>query len=318
MAVGYRSGIITGKIGSDVGYVVKNAKGRTSQGWRTYQPHVSNPNKYAQRYNRVILSTVARAYSVLRPICDHSFEGVSGASRNQKEFMRHNIRIMQDMAQNGNGNFNPRSIFNGVTNPYLISKGSLPVCDSGLALSRLQVMFPSGLSDNPTLGEFFQVMGWTDGGQITICWTEGDPSSDINLFRYARLVFKLGERYNGGNNQIATVDTPLFTVLEDNKVKISYYNLETTSTVNNYWDFERLFGANDNVIGFDIGGLLDDDYGYSLGSYGVINSTLVGSTWKRSNCFLVDVAGGFEAYDLNKAIDSYTTILNSSLYLNHG
>ena len=56
-----------------------------------------------------------------------------------------------------------------------------------------------------------------------------------------------------------------------------------------------------------------------MGAGAVINSCLVGNTWKRSTQALFCVNdGGDDNYTLDKAIASYTTIQNSSLYLNKG
>lgn len=320
MAVGYRGGLITGKIGGDVGYMVKNAKGRTSQGWRAYQAHVSNPNNYSQRYNRVILSTMAKAYSILRPICDHSFEGVSGASRNQKEFAKYNIRMLQELAPTGNGNFNPRTVFTPLANPYLISKGSLPTFNvNSLGSGQyIEVKFPQGLgTDSPTYKDLFNVMGWTDGGQITVLMCCGDPASEFLVFKYVRFVFKLGSSLDNTTG-IANLDTQLTISTGGSGTPAEYLNCTIES---------------ENVDGFEVNTLYEGDYAIGikfltpssylgsepLSAAAVINSTLVGNTWKRStqSLLLVD-DGGDDNYSLNKAIASYAETKDSSLYLNHG
>lgn len=319
MAVGYRGGLITGKIGGDVGYMVKNAKGRTSQGWRAYQAHVSNPNNYAQRYNRVILSTMAKAYSILRPICDHSFEGISGASRNQKEFAKYNIRMLQDIAPTGNGNFNPRAVFTPLVNPYVVSKGSLPpIVVNGLGTgNEMEIKFPQSLGiDAPTYRELFNVMGWSDGGQLTVLMCCGDPSSEILIFKYARFVFRLGSQLYH-TTDIATLDTPVF---------YSYGGQAGGTTFNGTIESENVLDLDLELLApFDnIGSVkLLMPAGY-LGTEPmvagtVINSSLVGNTWKRSTQELFRVNDGADDnYTLDKAIASYTTIQNSSLYLNKG
>ncbi len=320
MAVGYRGGLITGKIGGDVGYMVKNAKGRTSQGWRAYQPKVTNPNKYAQRFNRVILSTMAKAYSVLRPICDHAFEGISGPSRNQKEFAKLNIRLLQQLAPIGNGNWNPRSEFSMMTNPYIVSKGSLARL-SYIFLSgqnRIQMYLPSSIgNDTPTIGEFFDAMGWTDGGQITLLLTFGDDSPAVSEFRFARLVFKLGEAYNGGSGPL-TRETPLFTT-EGTTPNITYnlaYNVAESVNVNLFagsplFQSEYLLGWNIDVTNEAFGS-------EPINGFAFINSCLVGNVWKRSTQEFYAMQADSADYSIDLAISSYDSTQNSSLYLNHG
>lgn len=320
MAVGYRGGLITGKIGGDVGYMVKNAKGRTSQGWRAYQPKVTNPNKYAQRYNRVILSTMAKAYSVLRPICDHAFEGISGPSRNQKEFAKLNVRMLQQEAPLGNGNWNPRSEFSMMTNPYIVSKGSLArlTYDYGSAQNLIRLYLPSSIgNDTPTIGEFFDAMGWTDGGQITLMVTYGDDTPAVSEFRFARLVFKLGEPYNGGTGPL-TRETTLFTTVgtvPDTEYNLAYNVVESVNvglfTGSPNFEAEYLLGWN---IKMD-----NDAFGAEpVNGFAFINSCLVGNVWKRSTQAFFGMHPDSADYSMDLAISSYDSTQNSSLYLNHG
>ena len=329
MAVGYRGGLITGKIGGDVGYMVKNAKGRVSQGWRAYQAHVSNPNNYAQRYNRVILSTMARAYSVMRPICDHSFEGVSGASRNQKEFAKINMPILQERARTGNGAFNPKGFFAALVNNYCIAKGSLPRLDTQLSSasgsSRLLSVFLPGsvttIDSVPTVGEFFDTMGWDDSGQITICWCETENDDEIKLFKYARYVFKLGETYNaGGSGIVLTRESKLYSPAEGagvSNVEL-HYNLAESVGVSEI-SVTPVTGAGDNIVGFSLANIVNDDSGYELYSAAAINSALIGNSWKRSTQSMIAINDAVQAaeYEITAAIASYATTKDSSLYLNH-
>lgn len=316
MAVGYRGGLITGKIGGDVGYMVKNAKGRTSQGWRAYQAHVSNPNNQAQRLNRVILSTMAKAYSVLRPICDHSFEGIAGPSRNQKEFAKQNIHILQDAVINSIGNFNPRNEFRMLVNRYMLSKGSLPSLMPTYNSTNVSVGLPNSIADEiPTLGQLFDTMGWTDSGQITvlICIGEGEP--DVIAFKYARFVFKLGEPYNMGQGAKATRDTALYTAGQGGTFDL-HFNVSASEGVDN-------FAFNPLIVSSAFGGLVFAVPASVLGggeinAVGAINSSLVGNIWKRSTQFLDPNDDGSENYSLDKAIASYSTVQSSAQYLNNG
>lgn len=321
MAVGYRGGLITGKIGGDVGYMVKNAKGRTSQGWRAYQAHVSNPNNNAQRFNRVILSTMARAYSMLRPICDHSFEGVNGASRNQKEFAKINIPVLQDDAKNGLGSFNVKGDYSAQPNRYVMSKGSLARMYYETDGEKTQMYLPTPTVQLiPTIGAFFDAMGWVDGGQITICSliAPKDGGGAIR-FAYSRLVFKLGERYNGSENPEMTLtrDTPLYKVTgtAPNIHATIAYNIAESVNVNDLF-FVAKEGEGGRFIGFDVENIVASNITELVVGCACINSTLIGNTWKRSTqaMFTLDDAG----VSIEEAMASYATTQDSSLYLNHG
>lgn len=317
MAVGYRGGLITGKIGGDVGYMVKNAKGRTSQGWRAYQAHVSNPNNPAQRFNRVILSTMAKAYSTLRPICDHSFEGISGASRNQKEFAKFNIRVLQGKAQIDEGNFNPRNVFDMLCNEYLISKGSLPSLDGVYDDTErtLMVTIPQRLStSNPTMREFFDAMGWQDQGQITLCFCLGGlHSAKVQRFIYSRFVLKIGGI--GMDNQPITDDSRLFITVGSPSSPTLILNYDASESIN-VGSISVEPGQNDSLISLKF--TLGADYtgNIPVRACGYINSALVGNIWKRSTQVLDNIAGDDAGYTLAEAMASYSSVQNSSLYLN--
>lgn len=107
---------LQGKVGSVV-YRVRKGTNIVSE----KPSSVANPRTSGQQYNRMVMRTVAAAYSSLKEICDHSFEGVSKGSLSQALFMRENIRLMQGKSHN----FNLRRNTWMIPNNYLLSKGSL-------------------------------------------------------------------------------------------------------------------------------------------------------------------------------------------------
>lgn len=91
---------IRGRVGSDVYSIGRDAKGKKQQVVRSLAESVANPQTQAQMRGRMIMSTIAQALAVLRPIVDHSFDGVSGARANLAEFTSLNYaRIKSDIAQ---------------------------------------------------------------------------------------------------------------------------------------------------------------------------------------------------------------------------
>lgn len=114
------NGIFSTKLRGKVGDVVYRVNGKTNT--VSQKPStVSNPKSLSQQLQRMYMATAAIAYSQMKAICDHSFEGVSGKQGNQAEFLRRNVRFLA--GQN--------SAFNLKGNPYMvpnylqISKGSL-------------------------------------------------------------------------------------------------------------------------------------------------------------------------------------------------
>ena len=69
--------------------VYKDANGETIQR-EIVSP--SNPKTMAQNIQRIVMSTVGAAYSVMKAICDHSFEGVKKGQETMSLFMSENIQ----------------------------------------------------------------------------------------------------------------------------------------------------------------------------------------------------------------------------------
>lgn len=57
---------------------------------------VRNPRSNKQQYQRAIMATVMAAYSAMKAIEDHAFEGKSKGSANQREFMSRNLVKMRN------------------------------------------------------------------------------------------------------------------------------------------------------------------------------------------------------------------------------
>lgn len=56
---------------------------------------VANPKSQRQQYQRAIMATVMAAYSAMKAIEDHAFQGKSKGSENQREFMSRNLNKMR-------------------------------------------------------------------------------------------------------------------------------------------------------------------------------------------------------------------------------
>ena len=107
---------LRGKVG-DVVYRVNGQKNTVSQ----KPSSVTNPKSMAQQLQRMYMSTAAIAYSQMKAICDHSFEGFSGKQGNQAEFLRRNVRFLA--GQNSAFNFKGNQYM--MPNDFTISRGSL-------------------------------------------------------------------------------------------------------------------------------------------------------------------------------------------------
>lgn len=143
------NGIFSTRLRGKVGDVVYRVNGLTNT--VSQKPSsVSNPKSLSQQLQRMYMATAAVAYSQMKAICDHSFEGMSGKQGNQAEFLRRNVRFLA--GQN--------SSFNFKGNPYMmpnylqISKGSLV----GLALENIRP-FVNNLGKDPLTNKDFIFWG---------------------------------------------------------------------------------------------------------------------------------------------------------------
>ena len=88
-----------------------------------------NPRTLSQMSQRCLLSTIGAAYSAMKGICDHSFEGKSAGMQCMREFMSSNLKQIQISKEYDNGLFGFMKYKEPGLHPgsYIISKGSLPV-----------------------------------------------------------------------------------------------------------------------------------------------------------------------------------------------
>ena len=234
------NGIFSTKLRGKVGDVVYRVNGQTNT--VSQKPSsVSNPKSLSQQLQRMYMATAAVAYSQMKAICDHSFEGMSGKKGNQAEFLRRNVRFLAGQ----NSSFNLKGNPYMVPNYLQISKGSLV----GLGLQTLEPYHqklgtPIGGSTpfdfkgayyssavlnalitkganaaeiiardftSPTVKEFCDAFGINYGSQITFVlnyvpqnYSTFEFEREIQLetrFKYCRIVLKA-----------SALDAPLFTV----------------------------------------------------------------------------------------------------------
>lgn len=234
------NGIFSTKLRGKVGDVVYRVNGQTNT--VSQKPSsVSNPKSISQQLQRMYMATAAVAYSQMKAICDHSFEGASGKKGNQAEFLRRNVRFLAGQ----NSSFNLKGFAYMVPNYLQISKGSLV----GLGLEGIHpwhkklgtpiggsspfdfrgVLFTSSVLNalitkganaaeimardfaSPTIKEFCDAFGINYGSQITFVlnyvpqnYSEFSFEQEVQLetrFKYCRIVLNT-----------TRLDAPLFAV----------------------------------------------------------------------------------------------------------
>lgn len=198
-------GTFATKLQGRVGNVVYRVRG--GENIASERPaKVSNPRTVSQQTQRMVMRTVSAAYSQLKGICDHSFEGLTYGAENMAMFMRENI----NMLKKADGNFNAKSNAYIVANPYIVSKGSLsPIKQSKSWLynsndiTAFGVELPFSTEEvanlaTLTVAQFHAALGYNIGEQLTILVAHAIPNAGGVIideatqmpynFLYARLV----------------------------------------------------------------------------------------------------------------------------------
>ena len=79
--------------GSTKNFTFSELNGQQITKERVYK--VKNPRTLQQMRQRMVMATVSAAYSYLKEICDHSFEGFGVGSPCMSEFMRLNLDALK-------------------------------------------------------------------------------------------------------------------------------------------------------------------------------------------------------------------------------
>lgn len=293
------NGIFSTKLRGKVGDVVYRVNGQTNT--VSQKPSsVSNPKSLSQQLQRMYMATAAVAYSQMKAICDHSFEGMSGKQGNQAEFLRRNVRLLAGQTNSFNLKGNPYMMPN-----YLqISKGSLksmaleavfpftrsvgkdPVTNKdfqffGAAFksSLLNKLITKGASAKtipvngfvgPTVKQFCDAFGIKYGSQITFVLnyvpngcTEFSLESETQLetrFKYCRIVLKADK-----------LDLPLFEIStadgengDGNIRMLSFEPSVIDKEASENWDHIR-------VILDDTGGIGKEVFDFAYSCYDIYN-----------------------------------------------
>ena len=88
MAKGSFLGVKRGKLGDAVGYNVTNSNDKDKQGWRVYQPVVSNPQTDGQIDQRIKLAAVNNLYRALKPIIQRGWENHKYGDESRRAFLK--------------------------------------------------------------------------------------------------------------------------------------------------------------------------------------------------------------------------------------
>lgn len=177
-----------GKVGS---LVFSRANGK--QIVRSRADVVKNPQTEKQMIQRIIMATVAQAYSRFAAICDHSFEGLQAGQESMSYFVSKNLKNLRDRIAAGVAAqqslddiyaFVPVGSNIYAPNEYILSKGQLPsIVPTFVSTTKAKI---TGLAAN-TYKAVLDAYGLQRGDQITLIATQG-LRPETTIFHYARII----------------------------------------------------------------------------------------------------------------------------------
>lgn len=182
--------MIRGRVGNDVYSIGLNGAGEKQQVVRSLAEVVANPQTTAQMKGRMIMSTVMQACAVLRPLIDHSFDGLAAGQPSISEFIRQNYSLVKaDVAAHpASGNkfslvpYQQKGMQPG---NYLVVNGNA-MFPAGWTLvpNRNMAFIPVG--ETPTYGSLKAGWGLEEGEYYTIFaidWIDqNDHKKGVQLF----------------------------------------------------------------------------------------------------------------------------------------
>lgn len=146
---------------------------------------VKNPRTISQMRQRMLMATIGAAYSYIKAIADHSFEGKTVGQQNMSEFMRLNLNKFRDASLNNSAAYAFNAYQDKLINPmrFILAKGSLPAMPFVINATN-QIELSYNVADASTAEKVYEVMGLNKGDMVTFVWVVGTSSLVGGIFKY--------------------------------------------------------------------------------------------------------------------------------------
>lgn len=274
----------------------------------------TNPQTESQKIQRIIMTTVMQAYSNMKAITDHSFEGVTPGSATMAKFMSYNLNVLRQyvatQVEQGADietlyHFCPTGMRLFAPNSYIISEGSLPavpvvysssVPGAAVASAYAGIALPAN-----TYRSFLETYGLRRGDQITLISVQGNTQA-LTKFYFARIIL---DPTNPDGSQ-ASLDSPL---VADGAINLP--------SPRNEGEFAGLVYGNGSLF-------YSFNAGQMVTTAGVIVSRKENDKWLRSPCTLIANEDSvlFDAYSLGYCLSNFNSTeigtLNNRILNNAG
>jgi hypothetical protein len=292
------------------GFWLRNGKGKLA-GATVYQQNgetvmrevvsPTNPKTEKQIIQRIIMHTVMQAYSKMKEICDHSFEGLKRGQDTMSYFMSQNVGFCREKVSSMQSqgiafinmyNFVPLRLKGFTPNQYQVSMGSLPRIDCNLRDDDESKGFVPNIKTN-TYQAVINAYGLQRGDQLTFLMIDANNAAQFGQcnFHFARVIL---DPTNEDYSQ-ASLDTPFL----DQNGKIN------KPSVRNEGSFSYAIDATKG-LSFTYNGSL------TCVACAVIVSRKMNDKWLRSTAYLTYQMS--EEYSLGECIDMAANGTNSTIY----
>lgn len=249
--------------GSTKNFTFSELNGQQITKERVYK--VKNPRTLQQMRQRMVMATVSAAYSYLKEICDHSFEGFGVGSPCMREFMRLNLDALKAQAQIDTAKVAFNAYQDKNINPvhFIVAKGSLVGPSFGVYEKEVNVDFNIEANEKTTAEGVYNALGIQYGDLLTFMIVSGS-SKNADTFTF-----------------------------DPNPLAIVRFHANKTGTISSVADAFTI--ENNNVNGAH-GNVLDNGMNCTLAAYvddgdvtfgGVILSRKASDKWLRSTTKIV-------------------------------
>lgn len=250
---------------------------------------VKNPRTISQMRQRMLMATIGAAYSYLKDIADHSFEGKTVGQQCMSEFMRLNLNKFRDAAQDSNAAYAMNAYGDKLINPmrYILAKGSLPALPY-VANTSNQIELSYNVEDVSTAEKVYDAMGIKKGDMLTFCWVIGNASLVAGVFKYTPIQYNIVRLKADKSGSVATPH-------------------DAFSFESNHTDLDINIVFSDKVLKLTT----------SLANFGaVIQSRQNAGTWLRSDATMVGHKSIIAGVSVGNQLATYP--IDSELILNGG
>lgn len=269
---------------------------------------VKNPKTNAQTVQRILMKVVVMAYTMLKDICNHSFEGFTNGLQCMNKFKKLNLKYLRERAstlqalgQSLSQFFQFIPLQSEKWSPYaiIISQGHLPEIDVAIDATQGHVAYVN--SPSRTYADLINTWGLQRGDQLTFVTVQKRQGKyEVN---YARIVLNPRNADGSGapmTTEIVNSEGEFPCSNWKNRLNFSTFEFDTDH-------FNFVLGRGGDVVAAGI----------------IVSRKDKSGDWFRSNCQLVlNEAGlGSDLCSLSKAVEmsyaAYDIDMESEFYLNN-